>query len=575
MLDNHDDYKVLCKEVKAMVSKLTTKKQTVTLADRLDIAYEIHIRCAALIAYQRMQNKNPERAVLKYNLAALDFMQKILDASSHQQALIMMDERIKRRQRNNEYIPGKHNIETPTKIGKPEEASSNVKAKWQEFATKALMASRRQALAVHEEDRERDEQVGMIKLKPEERDQHRAIIQNGVVLRRDKNNNLIPYSTMKMSSHRKPSLAAFTVNMNGEISIFTHNNTEDNIAHSTMNSGKVVLYAGEIMIDKGRIIAITDHSGHYQPDTLNLYELLKFFVKQGVDLRDIMIDTFSLVKGVSPIADTHNRLQYKTNRLYDATDIYQRMQSRDTDIDKAVTDGRRKELLAMKTKMLLGGIIDRLQDVYPLRPENILAQESGIIREKIILSNYQYLLEPDFKIGQYILYYQDDQDNLRYIPVNAKSDFKAVGELIRKVDNASTRLYDLDAHYFQQFDGLLSAMGIKITQADFYINRDDAERELKANPNKIIIRASAKGGNHFVISSCKNGVISHQLHALKVDPQFHDVSLTAASEKILKVVAMQNKRQAASLMFSRSKQKSQDPQEKQQPKTPRGNTSMD
>jgi hypothetical protein len=103
--------------------------------------------------------------------------------------------------------------------------------------------------------------------------------------------------TSKMVSHDKKGLAAFTINDHGELTVFNHyfmrdhdgdskarGLTVDVAAHSSWNSGRAVVGAGEIKIENGKLTALTSHSGHYQPNLKNMYEVLKFFKQSGVNI---------------------------------------------------------------------------------------------------------------------------------------------------------------------------------------------------------------------------------------------------------------------------------------------------
>jgi hypothetical protein len=51
-----------------------------------------------------------------------------------------------------------------------------------------------------------------------------------------------------------------------------------------------VLCAGEIITDcEGRLIEITDKSGHYKPREINLLKLLSFLDRKKVDLTDVTL----------------------------------------------------------------------------------------------------------------------------------------------------------------------------------------------------------------------------------------------------------------------------------------------
>lgn len=92
------------------------------------------------------------------------------------------------------------------------------------------------------------------------------------------------FDTSEYIAHGKKTYAAFTLNANGELSVFPHQAQEGKLCHSSMNAGAPVVGAGELVIKKGKLLAINTHSGHYQPSVFNLYRTLQYFDNRGIDL---------------------------------------------------------------------------------------------------------------------------------------------------------------------------------------------------------------------------------------------------------------------------------------------------
>ncbi len=60
--------------------------------------------------------------------------------------------------------------------------------------------------------------------------------------------------------------------------------------HSSFFSGQPVVCGGEIKTDpNGKILEITDKSGHYKPREINLLKLLSFLDRKKVDLTDVTL----------------------------------------------------------------------------------------------------------------------------------------------------------------------------------------------------------------------------------------------------------------------------------------------
>lgn len=118
-----------------------------------------------------------------------------------------------------------------------------------------------------------------------EREQYRVAIREGQFVQ-----HRAPFSTSDSISHGKKGFSAFTLNVHGELSVFPHiDHDTTGIAHSSMNRGKPVVSAGEVKIENGKLISITDHSGHYRPTAYSLYRALDYFRKQGVDVSDVKV----------------------------------------------------------------------------------------------------------------------------------------------------------------------------------------------------------------------------------------------------------------------------------------------
>lgn len=59
--------------------------------------------------------------------------------------------------------------------------------------------------------------------------------------------------------------------------------------HSTLTSGEDVLFAGTAIIINGRLVEISNNSGHYKPSTRQTLEILKFLKNAGVDLSHLKL----------------------------------------------------------------------------------------------------------------------------------------------------------------------------------------------------------------------------------------------------------------------------------------------
>ena len=99
-------------------------------------------------------------------------------------------------------------------------------------------------------------------------------------------------STTGYTSHNKPGYAAFTLNANGELSVFNQIGMTNAIAHSSMNAGSPVVCAGELAIRNGELKGITTYSGHYAPSLFNIYRTLEHFKSKGIPIDNAQVYTF-------------------------------------------------------------------------------------------------------------------------------------------------------------------------------------------------------------------------------------------------------------------------------------------
>lgn len=61
------------------------------------------------------------------------------------------------------------------------------------------------------------------------------------------------------------------------------------IHHSTLASGRPVAGAGEVSVVNGRLVELTDSSGHYRPLRSNTKNVLEELASRGIDIRSVNI----------------------------------------------------------------------------------------------------------------------------------------------------------------------------------------------------------------------------------------------------------------------------------------------
>lgn len=252
------------------------KESSGTLAARVDFAWSVY------------SSNNLNKEQIKKD--ALMFLTYALDIQDPQdingQLIELMEERNKYKADNPGYIPGK----SPTRIPfNPATIIPSATPFTQKNSSPEVAAAiaQKELLDVNYDSKMLDKNHSTIFLDAQQRAEHRVIISGGAFKKDGKN-----FDTSQMHSHDKPGFAAFTLNANGELSVFTHNRMRDKIAHSSMNAGVPVVAAGEIKIEHGVLKKITTHSGHYRPSLFNVYRLLEHFSQSGIDINQAKIVSF-------------------------------------------------------------------------------------------------------------------------------------------------------------------------------------------------------------------------------------------------------------------------------------------
>jgi hypothetical protein len=196
---------------------------------------------------------------------------------------------------NPEFIPGiKPSVFVQDKYADPDKASSKEKYLWKKMVAMLRSANRDKILKVNEKDRLKDKEKFTQQFDALAREAQRVVIVNGKFMQVNGDDKLKIFDSRNNISHEKPGFAAFTININGEISAFNHLGMIDKIAHSSMNAGAPIFSAGEMCITNGSLTSLTLHSGHYKPGLLSLYETLRYLASLKVDLSNTNVYLYEL-----------------------------------------------------------------------------------------------------------------------------------------------------------------------------------------------------------------------------------------------------------------------------------------
>lgn len=259
-------------EEKKLINTLYSSDKT--LAENIDDAWGI---------YQDETKNGKERGIAQLFLIYAFDIQKVENLNN--QLIKLMNDRNLHKQDNPEYIPGL----APTHLGlQPKELvlkkTTKTKESDQENIKKLLDEG--ELLDVNANDKMFDIKYEVAFHEPLVRAAHRIHIHKGKFY---KGQEL--FSTDDYYAHGKMTYAAFTLNANGELSVFNHEGTakKDMTTHSTMNAGSPVVAAGELVIKDGKLITINTYSGHYQPSLFSIYRTLNYFAEKGVAIADVNI----------------------------------------------------------------------------------------------------------------------------------------------------------------------------------------------------------------------------------------------------------------------------------------------
>lgn len=102
------------------------------------------------------------------------------------------------------------------------------------------------------------------------------------------------FDTRQAKTNDGKSAAIFVMNAQGEIFSSTYQEAAY-MHHSSLSGGEPVAAAGEIVVEDGRVVAITNQSGHYLPDSKLTDQLITSLRAQGLDLAGVHVTTYRRV----------------------------------------------------------------------------------------------------------------------------------------------------------------------------------------------------------------------------------------------------------------------------------------
>ncbi len=296
-------------------SKRSTEIEDLDYEDKMDI----HCKNAAILFHMANTDACDKKRDACISELKNPYYKKRPDHIKKEDYLKIVNEIIK---------PTPSNIKNPTasyaplhltKISKTLQSTKGIVSElWKNTADKALALQRGTILSRSEEIRKKDARQGAKMLTPSERKKYECIVSDGLLKKSDG----MRLDTSGYESHSGSGLAACVINTEGEISFFEHKYGYDLIWHASLNAGKAVLYAGDFEVRDGKLISISQCSGHYKPSLMNMLIALELLKKKGVDISNVelfCIDTMSgLDIEVKELKREHVR---ETRHIYRASDL--------------------------------------------------------------------------------------------------------------------------------------------------------------------------------------------------------------------------------------------------------------
>ncbi len=260
------------------------------LAERIDTAYQLYEHCRKYheAKFENTLLPDEKQEINATEKAALEFLKMTLNVSTEKDIKALMAARARIKCYKPEYIPKKH-ARNLSKLPSVRSNSSKAQKNWLHLAELARAHKPTKYLEMRAEKYESDVENKTTFLNALERDAHRIIIKDGEFFQRQHDNRFERFDTANRRSHGKDDYVAYTINPEHELSVFDHHEIADGFAHSSMNAQGKIIVSGELKVTDGQLTHITVYSMHYRPQEENVYEALKIFKDEGVDLSKVTV----------------------------------------------------------------------------------------------------------------------------------------------------------------------------------------------------------------------------------------------------------------------------------------------
>jgi len=129
-----------------------------------------------------------------------------------------------------------------------------------------------------------DNTRGVQYLSPEEAEAYRVFVHKGKLY--NVNGELVNTADAASLHHGGAGRAIFVMDSQGNLYLSTQHKIAE-FHHSSFLAGRPVAGAGEMVVENGRILLLTDRSGHYQPPPEFQQQVLRVLAEEGVDVSTI------------------------------------------------------------------------------------------------------------------------------------------------------------------------------------------------------------------------------------------------------------------------------------------------
>ncbi|TAL58699.1 MAG: hypothetical protein EPN84_12485 [Legionella sp.] len=281
----------------SLFDELYLQNTNETLAEKIDRAWGI---------YRDSQVSKDKRTALNFLMYVFN-IENLNDVN--EQLIKLMADRAKHKDENPEYIPTLSPSYLELTPGEMRPAVTKKSKESEDYRLQALFDAG-EILDVSNNYKSSDPENKVPMLFAPSRAKFRVHIFRGQFYQNGK-----LFNTESMTSHPN-GYASFTLNANGELSVFNHfrhkriNN--DYFAHSSMNAGSPLVSAGELHIKDGKLLMMSTGSGHYRPTLLSIYRTLQYFSQKGIDVSETEILTFT---------NPANRMRVSKSKMIQVTNV--------------------------------------------------------------------------------------------------------------------------------------------------------------------------------------------------------------------------------------------------------------